>query len=292
MPGPGHLGDGAREPLFSDLAVESGARRSEVNRLSWIGLPDRHPGRNPCEVWVVGKGFKERQVFVSWHTLQSVLSYRLGRRADAVEAGQPHLERKLRAGELVACQVRQPDRHRRPQVELAGGRRRALVDLGDDVLGRLVVRQEDGMLDPAALFVSTRCAHMLAPSHWNRMFSVANERAHQLNPSFPKVTPHLLRHSFAVHLLSALLQRLKATDRSVSEQVLEEPRLFIARVLGHSDPATTLVYLEAAMRSSGEPLQALAEMCELFEEDWSSPDAPSLRLQAAPRHPGPAAGIG
>jgi hypothetical protein len=57
----------------------------------------------------------------------------------------------------------------------------------------------------------------------------------------------------------------------VSEQVLEEPRLFIARVLGHSNPASTLVYLEAAMRASGEPLNALAEMCELFEDGGERP---------------------
>lgn len=263
----GRVGDGAREPLFSDLAVESGARRSEVNRLSWIGIPDRHPGRNPSEIWLVGKGSKARQVFVSWTTLQKVLSYRLGPRAEVVEAAQAHLERQLRTGELVLCQVRQPDRHRRPQVHVGKGRARPLVDVSDDLLARLVVRRQDGTLDPAALFVSTRGAHMLEPSHWNRMFSAANARAHHLNETFPKVTPHLLRHTFAVHLLSALLRRLSAADRSVTEQVLEEPRLFIARVLGHSNPATTLTYLEAAMRASGEPLNAVAEMCELFADE-------------------------
>lgn len=261
------VGDGVREPLFSDLAVESGARRSEVNRLSWIGLPDRYPGRNPWEIWLVGKGSKARQVFVSWTTLQKVLSYRLGSRAEVVEASQPYLVRRLRAGELVVCQVRQPDRHRRPMVQVDGGRARPLVDVSDELLARLVVRSENGALDPAALFVSTRGARMLEPSHWNRMFSAANRRAHRLNESFPKVTPHLLRHTFAVHLLSALLRRLRTVDRTVTEQVLEEPRLFIARVLGHSNPATTLTYLEAAMRASGEPLNALAEMCELFADD-------------------------
>jgi len=261
------VGDGVREPLFSDLAVESGARRSEVNRLSWIGLPDRYPGRNPWEIWVVGKGSKSRQVFVSWATLQKVLSYRLGARAEAVEAGQPYLERLLRAGELVLCQVGQPDRHRRPMVRAGTGRARPLVDVSDEVLARLVVRRADGMLDPAALLVSARGARMLDPSHWNRMFSAANARAHGLDESFPRVTPHLLRHTFAVHLLSALLRRLSVAGQTATEQVLEEPRLFIARVLGHANPATTLTYLEAAVRASGEPLNALAEMCELFAVD-------------------------
>lgn len=64
-----------------------------------------------------------------------------------------------------------------------------------------------------------------------------------------------------------MLQRLAAANTTATTQVLEEPRLFIARILGHADPATTLTYLEAAMRASGEPLRALAEMCELFEHD-------------------------
>lgn len=259
------VGDGVREPLFSDLAVETGARRSEVNRLSWVGLPDRHPGRNPCEVWVVGKGSKERQVFVSWATLQKVLSYRLGPRADAVESSQPYLEGRLRGGELALCEVAEPDRLGRPRVRLGGGRTRPLVDVADDVLAQLVVRRGDGALDPVALFVSQRGARMLDPSHWNRMFSAANQRASRARGSFPKVTPHLMRRTFAVQLFSALLHRLRDANRSVTEQVLEEPRLFVARVLGHSDPATTLVYLEAAMRASGEPLNALAQMCQLFE---------------------------
>jgi integrase len=265
------VGDGVREPLFSDLAVESGARRSEVNRLSWIGLPDRYPGRNPQEIWVVGKGSRARQVFLSWATLQKVLSYRLGARADAVEAAQPYLKRELRAGELVLCQVRQPDRYRRPMVQAGTGRARPLVDISDEVLARLVVRREDGMLDPVVLLVSARGARMLDPSHWNRMFAAANARAHHENESFPKVTPHLMRHTFAVHLLSALLRRLSVAGQTVTGQVLEEPRLFIARILGHANPATTLTYLEAAMRASGEPLNALAEMCELFADDEKTP---------------------
>jgi integrase len=258
------VGDGVREPLFSDLAVESGARRSEVNRLSWVGLPDRHPGRNPCEVWVVGKGSKERQVFLSWATLQKVLAYRLGRRADAVEGSQSFLEGGLNAGELTLCQAVGPDRLGRPRVRLERGRTRPLVDVADDVLARLIVRRDDGALDPVPLFVSRRGARMLDPSHWNRMFSAANQRAQHLQDSFPKVTPHLMRRTFAVQLFSALLHRLRSTKVTATEQVLEEPRLFVARLLGHSDPATTLVYLEAAMRASGEPLNALAEMCELF----------------------------
>jgi 2-keto-4-pentenoate hydratase len=71
--------------------------------------------------------------------------------------------------------------------------------------------------------------------------------------------------------LSALLARLKTSGVTATTQVLEEPRLFIARLLGHANPATALVYLEAAMRSSGEPLNALAEMCDLFADEWAEP---------------------
>lgn len=195
----GTVGDGVREPLFSDLAVESGARRSEINRLSWHGLPDRHPGRNPIEVWVVGKGSKCRQVYISWTTLQKVLAYRLGARADAVEAAQAYLQARLRAGEASLCELGSPDRQGRAQVRIEG-RMRPLVDIGDATLARAVVRRDDETLDPVGLFVSARGARLLEPSHWNRMFAAANKTAQRLNESFPKVTPHVLRHTFAVHL--------------------------------------------------------------------------------------------
>ncbi len=68
-----------------------------------------------------------------------------------------------------------------------------------------------------------------------------------------RITPHDLRHTFAVVLLKSLTEVALAreTERragnvgpaTLSEHIAINPRLTVQRLLGHSNPATTMVYL-------------------------------------------------
>jgi hypothetical protein len=80
---------------------------------------------------------------------------------------------------------------------LDGGRARPLVDVSDEVLARLVVRGDDAMLDPAALFVSTR-----GPTCWTLALEPdvlgGQRRGAPVERFVPEVTPQVMRHTFAV----------------------------------------------------------------------------------------------
>ena len=68
-----------------------------------------------------------------------------------------------------------------------------------------------------------------------------------------RITPHDLRHTFAVVLLKALtdVALAREADRragnlgpaTLSEHIAINPRLTVQRLLGHSNPATTMIYL-------------------------------------------------
>jgi integrase len=68
-----------------------------------------------------------------------------------------------------------------------------------------------------------------------------------------RITPHDLRHTFAVVLLKSLTDVALAREAerragnvgpaTLSEHISINPRLTVQRLLGHSNPATTMVYL-------------------------------------------------
>ncbi len=260
---------GARDCLYADLLVETGCRRAEINRLSWLDVPDRLPAGNPFLIWVVGKGAKQRQVYMTGATLRRLINYRFGVRAEVVEARQGLLERRVASGELVMCEAASPDGRGRARLAIGSGRPRPTVDIDEITLRRLVLRTPDGTVDPVALFVSEREALMPRKEHWNKSFAQANERCAvgTRRPvadagSSPSPSTHL-RRARPEHLHPP--DRLHPTD--VDGTDLEDPRLFVQRLLGHTSPTTTARYLEAAVRERGEVLPALAEMSEALLGD-------------------------
>ncbi|MBG9736103.1 tyrosine recombinase [Paenibacillus alvei] len=90
--------------------------------------------------------------------------------------------------------------------------------------------------EQAALFVNVRGQRMSRQGFWK----MVRKYAEQLELPFP-ITPHTLRHSFAVHLLSN-----GADVRAVQE------------MLGHADPATTQRYVEYMKKSSMKEVYTFA----------------------------------
>ncbi|MDQ6910938.1 MAG: hypothetical protein M3Z84_09190, partial [Actinomycetota bacterium] len=114
---------------------------------------------------------------------------------------------------------------------------------------RLVV-DRTGTLEPIALFVG-QAGRPVQPEAWERVFQRASERCASFEgepgvPPMPKsVTPHLLRHSYAVHTLRELVkdQIRRETDREAGgeapgitalKHVAGNPVRILQKLLGHA----------------------------------------------------------
>jgi integrase/recombinase XerD len=132
----------------------------------------------------------------------------------------------LRVSELTGLPWRNVDPHEALVKVLGKGNKERLIPVGEPaiLLVRRYVREARPVFDPdgrsPALFISRRGRQMTRQNFWNRL------REHASAAGIPgKVSPHVLRHSFATHLLEhgADLRAVQA-------------------MLGHADLTTTQIY--------------------------------------------------
>jgi site-specific recombinase XerD len=91
---------------------------------------------------------------------------------------------------------------------------------------------------------------------WSYVFRQASNRCRASDAYFPKVTPHTMRHTFAVHtlrwLIARLVARLSRIDDAKTVEMLapywraHDPLLTLRDLLGHASVTTTQMYLRAA----------------------------------------------
>ena len=137
----------------------------------------------------------------------------------------------LRVSELVGLPRRSVDLREGLALIRGKGSKERLIPLGDVAVQRIAdwVARGRPLLDPdgvsPALFVSRRGRGMTRQNFWQRL------KKHGVQAGVPRalVTPHVLRHSFATHLLEH-----GADLRSVQA------------MLGHSDISTTEIYTHVA----------------------------------------------
>ena len=114
---------------------------------------------------------------------------------------------------------------------------------------RLILHDEDGPpREPAALWL-TEVGQPVRPNSWEVIFTRACKRCEE--NGFPlSISPHQLRHAFAVHMLALLIQqRLREAALPVGpvesyRLILGDPLQQVQRLLGHASLTTTYIYLD------------------------------------------------
>src|SRR3546814_4248619 len=102
--------------------------------------------------------------------------------------------------------------------------------------------------EPAALWL-TEVGLPVRPNSWEVIFTRACKRCE--DNGFPlSISPHQLRHTFAVHMLALLIQQrlreaaLPAGPVESYRLILGDPLQQVQRLLGHASLTTTYIYLD------------------------------------------------
>lgn len=193
-----------------------------------------------------GKKGVTRAVYVTAEVAQAVDLYRQTERAALVRRYQRSLRRLRREGRLLV--VDGFARLRGQPAVVIDGHTRSTLTLTDEDRARAVRILDDGTIEPLGLFVARGLPPVLA--YWNELFTDARNRVFERGgpnrpPEHISVTPHTLRHTFAVRMLAALMR--EGRERSGEPYLLlANPVLTVKELLGHADVSTTYDYLYAA----------------------------------------------
>ena len=242
----------ARNRAFGELLAASGLRAQEGSCLLVHELPAAAGPRDRLVALsvpaAVAKGGVPRRTIVSTGALRMVESY--------VRLERPTGHRRWSPAGALRVQEASADGGR------VGERLVRWATLDVYARARLV---EDG----AALTwpLSAVGGPMI---DWSDVFARATERCRAFEPGFPRVTPHTLRHTFAVHtlrrLVSQTVRRVREHEDDPALDVLagywrvHDPLLALRDLLGHASVTTTQVYLQAI-----DPTRLLASVDEELE---------------------------
>lgn len=241
--------NGARNALFADLLVTTGLRLEEASFLLAAEIPAldaRTERQRRIELpAALTKGDRGRTILLPRRLLPAFDAYIMVERATAVAKFA-----KRRGWETID----RPIFIHRPQpapamLHIVGGGMMDMEIVTPDERARLVICEHDGTPCEAAVLWLTEVGHPVLPNSWEAIFARASRRCTEAGIAL-RVSPHQLRHSFAVHMLAMLIQRRIAEAAAPAgamegyRQLVGDPLQQVQRLLGHSSLATTSIYLD------------------------------------------------
>ncbi|MFV8246847.1 tyrosine-type recombinase/integrase [Mycolicibacterium peregrinum] len=252
-----------------DLALTSGMRLTEWSTLLDAEIPSSGGGAS-LVLEACAKNARRRRVYIPASTVKALELYRATERKSLVRKAQTALRHKLptlavvtdidpTAGKLT---------YRYQELE----KREEFAVIPPDVRRLLVRVDEAGYIEPLSLFVG-KGGRPPSQRRWHQYFEDANDRlaafANSTPTMPPAVTPHDLRHTFAVVMLRSLQRRAAQLEQSrhrtgfgtISEHIVHNPLLTLQRLLGHASPSTTMIYLRFVDESD--------ELIQRAFESWS-----------------------
>jgi len=252
-----------RDHAFGLTLAATALRREEGTFLldCEIPVPEDIPSGGVAEFVRYGKRHRPRTVYVALELAREVDLYRRAERSQIIQTAQRVLRRRRRDGALLVTDGLITGRDGRPRVQVNGRPVRPEL-LSNEDRARAVRILPDGTLEPLALFVS-RLGLPPDVKHWNTIFADARRRVaasghRDIPPAHLSVSPHVMRHTFAVRMLSGLM-RVGRERASNPYLLLANPVLTIQQLLGHSSPDVTQRYLYAAELYNDELPTALRD---------------------------------
>ena len=241
--------NGLRNALFADLLVTTGLRLEEASFLfaSDLTAIDQKTGRDR-QVWLdlpdgLTKGNCGRQILVPRRLLEQACAYIAVERANAVAKFSQH------AGWLLIDDPIYVSKEQRgSRLQLRDGGDIAIDQLGPHERGRTIICDDNKPNESAVLWL-TEVGQPVQPNSWEVIFARASQRCRSHGYTI-NITPHQLRHTFAVHMLAMLIQHrlrkaaLPAGPMEGYRQILGDPLQQVQRLLGHASLTTTYIYLD------------------------------------------------
>lgn len=272
--GPGQRGgcrNSLRNALFADFLVSTGLRLQEASGILRHELPLHFGQTQDKQLWFtvpagVAKGGVERRIFAPRNIVNSIRRYIEIERPRQVAHWQTQFERgKIDTSRALFVHA-QPEGDR---LRLVNGASFRSGELDAFERERLVLCDARGKpMEPAGIWLSER-GGPVSSNAWEKVFVRASASAF---PDRPAITPHQLRHTYAVHVLAMLLQ-LQRGDLMLQriglrgDFLLGDPLRTVQRLLGHASIETTFIYTDLAERDFGTIDLAAEELADLFMFD-------------------------
>ena len=258
-----------RNCLFADLLIFTGMRLGEAASLLVAELPGirSSAGRVPAMslAAAVTKRSRARAVFPPLRLVRALHRYESIERGELVE--RMRAMGRYRAGDDTVLVRRAGLR----SVSLADGRAVGVGKL-DPLTRRHLIRIDGSgeLTGPLMLWLGDD-GLPLQPAAWQAVFARANDRCARFGLEV-RATPHMLRHSFAVHMLGLLLRQTVAalgeahtggslTSAQVKRLLVGNPMRKLQLLLGHRNEATVYTYLDVL----DEAQEIVASALELWE---------------------------
>lgn len=244
--------NGERNALFAELLITTGLRLQEASSLLLNELPglDRRPDSAARSLAfrlaaATAKGSRGRDIRIPIRLIRQLQDYGLIERANALARAQRSgRSRRMNCSILVAG-------HEHRALRLGDGDHtvRISVDQLTPTQRARLVEATTGA--PLALWL-TEDGRSMPMASWEAVFMRASERCRRFGFEDMDVTPHMLRHSFAVHMLTLLLREQigwVVSERSrhlgsAYRRMIGDPLLKLQRLMGHSRIESTYIYLD------------------------------------------------
>ena len=256
--------NGERNAVFAELLVTTGMRLGEAGSLIIDELPrltSDSPRILPFDLpGVITKGERPRRIRLPRRVLKLIEDYSDIERQIALAKTPPHPAVPL---------VLSPDG--RNAVD-GSGRRIALTRLRPQDRQRLL-RSLDGRAEHVSLWLTER-GQPVSSGTWEVAFRRAGQRCRAFGLDIT-VTPHMLRHTFAVNMLSMLIREQVGTIFNPTDahgaayrQMLGDPLRQLQHLLGHANITSTYIYLDS-LAEAQELVDAAADRwtAELMADD-------------------------